>query len=60
MKLLLKLMHHGFDNNALNLISNYFQDRFQTVKFDKKNTLLVYINIDVLQDGVLGPLFKRR
>ena len=53
-------MHHGFDNNALNLISNYFQDRFQTVKFDKKNTLLVYINIDVLQDGVLGPLFKRR
>ena len=27
--LLLKLFHYGFDNSALNLIANYFADRFQ-------------------------------
>ena len=37
-KLLLKLLHYGFDNSALKLIGNYFQDRYQTVKFDKKIT----------------------
>ena len=56
-KLLLKLLHYGFDNSALKLIGNYFQDRYQTVKFDKKITPLMSIKLGVPQDSVLGPLF---
>ena len=37
-KLLRKLFHYGFDNTALNLIANYFTDRYQTVKFNKKKS----------------------
>jgi hypothetical protein len=35
-KLLRKLFHYGFDNTALNLIANYFTDRYQTVNFNMK------------------------
>ena len=56
-KLLLKLLHYGFDNSALKLIGNYFQDRYQTVKFDKKITPLMSIKLGVPQGSVLGPLF---
>ena len=56
-KLLLKLLHYGFDNSALNLISNYFKGRYQTVKFDKKTSPLMSIDLGVPQGSVLGPLF---
>jgi len=55
--LLRKLFHYGFDTSALNLIANYFTDRFQTVKFNNKKSNLMSINLGVPQGSVLGPLF---
>ena len=34
--LLRKLFHYGFEKSALDLVVNYFKDRFQAVKFEKK------------------------
>jgi len=56
-KLLRKLFHYGFDKSALDLIANYFTDRFQTIKYDKKRSPLMSINLGVPQGSVLGPLF---
>ena len=56
-KLLRKLFHYGFDNSALNMIANYFTNRFQTVKYDNKKSPLMSINLGVPQGSVLGPLF---
>ena len=56
-KLIRKLFHLGFDNNALELIKNYFEDREQTVKFNNKNSTFQSINLGVPQGSVLGPLF---
>ena len=55
--LLRKLFHYGFDTSALNLIANYFTDRFQTVKFNNKKSNLMSLNLGVPQGSVLGPLF---
>jgi hypothetical protein len=33
-KLLRKLFHYGFDNSALDVIANYFNDRHQSVKYE--------------------------
>ena len=57
LKSFFKLFHYGFDNSALDLISNYFTDRFQTVKYDKKKSPFMSINLGVPQGSVLGPLF---
>ena len=56
-KLLHKLFHYGFDNSALNLIANYFTDRFQGVKFKRKLYSLMSIKLGIPQGSVLGPLF---
>jgi hypothetical protein len=56
-KLLLKLFHYGFDNNALKLIGNYFSDRFQTVKYDRNLSPPMTIILGVPQGSILGPLF---
>ena len=56
-KLLIKLFHYGFDNNALELIKNYFKDRQQTVKIKGKNSSFEPINLVVRQGSVLWPLF---
>ena len=56
-KLIRKLFHLGFDNNALELIKNYFEDREQTVKFNNKNSTFQSINLGVPKGSVLGPLF---
>ena len=56
-KLLRKLFHYGFDNSALNLIANYFADRFQRVKFNRKLPSLMSLKLGVPQGNVLGPLF---
>ncbi len=42
---------------ALNLIANYFCDRFQTVKYENKKSTLLSINLGVPQGSILGPLF---
>ena len=36
---------------------NYFQDRYKTVRFDKKIILLMSIELGVPQDSVLEHLF---
>ena len=56
-KLLRKLFHYGFDNSALNLTANYFTDRFQGVKFNRKLSSLMSIKLGAPQGSVLGPLF---
>ena len=56
-KLLRKLFHYGFDTKALNLIANYFADRFQSVKFDMINSVLLLLKLGVPQGSILGPLF---
>jgi hypothetical protein len=56
-KLLRKLFHYGLDNSALNLIANYFSDRYQGVKFNRKLSALMSIRLGVPQVSVLGPLF---
>ena len=53
-KLFLKLIHYGSDNRALKCISNNFQARFQTAKFDTKNTPLMYFNHGVPQGSALA------
>ncbi len=55
--LLRKLFHYGFSNSAIELIANYFKDRFQSVKYDKKMSPLLSITLGVPQGSVLGPLF---
>jgi len=57
-KLLLnKLFHYGFDNNALELIKNYFDQRSQLVKFGDCKSSTLPIELGVPQGSVLGPLF---
>jgi hypothetical protein len=56
-KLLRKLVHYGFDNSAIKLITNYFLDRFQGVKFKTEISPLMSILLGVPQGSVLGPLF---
>jgi hypothetical protein len=56
-KLLRKLFHCGFDNSALDMIANYFTDRHQSVKYEKKMSPLMAILLGVPQGSVLGPLF---
>ena len=56
-KLLRKLFHYGFDNSALDMIANYFTDRHQSVKYEKKMSPLMAIILGVPQGSVLGPLF---
>ena len=56
-KLLRKLFHYGFDNSACSIISNYFTDRFQSVKYDKKISPIMKISLRVPPGSVLEPLF---
>ena len=56
-KLLLKLFHLGFDNNAIELIANYFKDRSQVVKLNNKLSSTLPIKLGVPQGSILGPLF---
>ena len=56
-KLLRKLFHYGFDNSAIEMLKNYFKDRHQSVKYDKKLSPLMDILLGVPQGSVLGPLF---
>ena len=46
----------SFHNNSLKLVTNYFSDRMQAVKFNNKLSPMEPINLGVPQGSVLGPL----
>ena len=54
--LIVKLMHYGFDNMALNLIKDYFTDRRQKIKIGLMFSALLIILLGVPQGSILGPL----
>lgn len=51
-----KLFHYGFDNNALNLIDDYFSCRSQITRIGKTSSNKVSLSIGVPQGSILGPL----
>ena len=58
--LLLKLLHYGFDNQSLRLLTSYFNNRRQVVKqFDDCNPDIrctpKLVNLGVPQGSCLGP-----
>jgi hypothetical protein len=55
--LMLKLKKYGFDQQAIQLISNYFENRTQMVKLDNVLSSTQPIKLSVPQGSVLGPLF---
>jgi hypothetical protein len=52
----LKLFHYGFDNKALNLMSNYFSDRTMRTKIGSTLSQKACLNLGVPQGSILGPL----
>lgn len=56
-KLLLhKLKKYGFNHQAIQLITNYFNNRSQMVKYDNHISASLPIKLSVPQGSVLGPL----
>ena len=55
--LLRKLQHLGFNQNAIDLIKNYFTDRNQYVNYDNYTSTKSNVNLGVPQGSILGPLF---
>ncbi len=55
--LLCKLARYGFDNDSIDLISNFFTGRCQAVNFGGIISNFYSINLGVGQGSVLGPLF---
>ena len=58
-KLLLnKLFHYGFDNLSIKLLSDYFSNRAQVVRFNDvvSDKQYIYINLGVPQRSVFGQL----
>lgn len=55
--LLHKLKLYGFSNSAIQLITSYFQNRKQIVKFNSVLSDINEINVGVPQGSILGPLF---
>ena len=54
--LIAKLKHYGFDESSLRLISGYFSDRKQYVKFNGATSTASDIKLGVVQGSCLGPL----
>lgn len=54
--LILKLFYYGLDNKALNLIRNYFDERYQRVKVENCLSDVLCILLGVPQGSLLGPL----
>lgn len=51
-----KLFHYGFDNKALGLIENYFNNRTMSVCIGKNSSSKLKLNLGVPQGSILGPL----
>jgi hypothetical protein len=56
-KLIRKLIHYGFDNSAIVMLKNYFKDRHQSVKYEKKLSPLMGILLGVPPDKCLRSTF---
>ena len=54
---LVKFFHYGLHNNSMLLISIYFSNRAQTVKYNNVLSPNEPINLRVPQGSLLGPLF---
>ena len=54
--LIRKLFHYGFDNNAIELIKDYFTNRKQYIKMDAIRSKIVKSELSVPQGSVLEPL----
>ena len=52
----LKLFHYGFDNNALKLMQNYFEDRTMSVRIGQTDSSKAGLRLGVPQGSILGPL----
>jgi len=55
--LLLQKLNNCISGNALQLISNMFENRAQIVSYNKTNSEIVNVTSGVAQGGVLSPLF---
>ena len=51
-----KMVHYGFNNNALAFIMAYFSNRKQVTIVDTEQSLSCDLSIGVPQGSVLGPL----
>ena len=51
-----RLFHYGFDNNSIKLLSDYFSNRAQIVRFNNAVSELQDIELGVPQGLVFGPL----
>ena len=51
-----KMVHYGFNNNALAFIMTYFSNRKQVTIVDTEQSLSCDLSIGVPQGSVLGPL----
>ena len=54
--LIFKMKKYGFNQQAIELINNYFNDRTQVVKYDNHISSPLPINLSVPQGSVLGPI----
>lgn len=54
--LIFKMKKYGFNQQAIELITNYFNDRTQVVKYDNHISSPLPINLSVPQGSVLGPI----
>ena len=55
--LLRKLFHYGFNEDALNLIENYFSERSQSTRVEKVISSPGALSVGIPQGTILGPLF---
>ena len=55
--LMLKLFHYGFSNSALDILRDYFIERYQLVKTDNVRSALNKLKLGLAQGSNLGPLF---
>ena len=58
--LLRKLFHYGFNNNALRLIINYFNDRYQVTKIGSATSKQEFLRVGLPPGTIWGPLWFKK